>query len=220
MRLLLALAALLLAGPALAQSPNPSFLLANRGDQAINELYATPSNVDRWGRDRLEQFSLSPGMTFPVRLSADGTCVYDIRVVYADGKPEERRRVNTCQLDSVAFPGGRTVGNGGPSTGGPSAGDPDRAPNRGRADAPADDPSFRLVNRGRADVTELYVSRVGDDNWGVDRLGDDTVAAGASRVVRLPRGQCNWDVRVVFENGEETEKRRLNLCQITDLRVP
>ena len=45
-------------------------------------------------------------------------------------------------------------------------------------------------------------------------------AAGATRVIRLPTGQCIYDVRVVFANKEAIEKRRLNLCTITNLTVP
>ena len=220
MRLALALMALFLAAPALAQTSNPSFTLRNRSNQAINEIFATPAGVDRWGRDRLGQSLISPGQAFPVRLPADGNCVYDIRVVYADGKPEERRRVNTCEIESLAFPGGQ------PSAAPASTGraDSGRA-DSGRADSgrqqeATDDPSFRLVNRGRADVNEIYVSRTGEDSWGRDRLGDDTLPGGGTRVIRLPNGPCTYDVRIVFANGETTEKRQLNLCVITDLRVP
>ena len=216
MRLVLALIATFLAVPAIAQNnaniPNPSFILSNRGNQAINELYATPAGVDRWGRDRLGQNSLSPGQTFPVRLPADGNCIYDIRVVYADGKPEERRRLNTCQTETIVFPGGRPAGS--TTTQGNSG---QTNPGAGTA---TDDPSFRLVNRSRSEVNQVYVSLPTQENWGRDRLGDDTVAAGGTRVIRLPTGECTYDVRVVFANGEATEKRRLNLCAITDLRVP
>ena len=85
------------------QPANPSFNLVNRSDQAINEVYATPTGVDRWGRDRLAQSFLPPGQTFPVRLPAGSGCTYDVRVVYADGKPEERRQLDVCRVDSVAF---------------------------------------------------------------------------------------------------------------------
>jgi hypothetical protein len=210
---------MLLAAPALAQAPNPSFNLANRGGQAINEVYATPAGVDRWGRDRLGNNSLPPGSSFPVRLPADGNCVYDIRVVFADGQAEEKRRINTCRIETVVFPGGRPSGSaaeGGRDGSGRDGGGREG----GRAAAPSDDPSFRLVNRGRVQVNEVYVSPTGDDSWGRDRLGDDVVAVGATRVIRLPAGDCQYDVRVVFSNGEATEKRRLNLCTITDLRVP
>ena len=60
----------------------------------------------------------------------------------------------------------------------------------------------------------------GNDDWGDDKLGNDTIASGATRVIRLPAGPCTWDVRIVWANGEASEKRRVNLCAITDLRVP
>ena len=43
---------------------------------------------------------------------------------------------------------------------------------------------------------------------------------GGSKTIRLPPGECIYDLRVVFANGEANEKRRLNLCNLTDLRVP
>lgn len=103
----LALAALtaLAAGPAGAQPPpNASFYLVNRSPVAINEVYATPKGRRTWGQDRLGRHFLPQGQSFPVRLPADGTCAYDIRVVYADGKAEERRGFDPCAVDSVAFP--------------------------------------------------------------------------------------------------------------------
>lgn len=196
--------AALVTDAAVGQPANPSFNLVNRSDQAINEVYATPTGVDRWGRDRLAQSFLPPGKTFPVRLPAGSGCTYDVRVVYADGKPEERRQLDVCRVNSVAFPVGRSGNPRGAAAG----------------QAEADDPSFRLINRSRAELNELYVSASGNDDWGRDRLGDDTVPAGSTRVVRLPRGECQDDVRAVFADGEATEKRQLNLCAITDLRVP
>ncbi len=197
------------AGPAAAQQ-NPSFNLVNRAGSAISEVYATPAGLANWGRDRLGNASIPPGQTYPVRLPADGNCVYDIKVVYANGQSDERRAMNTCAVENVAFPSGRATAGGG-NAGGGSAGGAQQATN---------DPSFRLVNRGRSDINEVYASAAGVDSWGRDRLGDDTVAAGATKVIRLPNGQCLYDVRVVFANGEATERRRLNLCTITDLRVP
>ncbi len=199
-----------LCGAAVAQNApnaqNPSFNLINRSRSTINEAYATPAGMTTWGRDRLGDKSVPPGESFAVRLPADGNCLYDVRVVYANGATDEQRRLNTCTLDNVTFPPAGGTGSAG-GTGG----------NRRQA---ADDPSFRLVNRGRTEVTELYATLTGVDDWGVDRLGDATVAAGRNKTIRLPNGQCIYDVRIVYANGEATEKRRLNLCTITDLRVP
>jgi len=193
------------AGPGFAQQPpNPSFNLVNRSDNTINEVYATSAGLANWGRDRLGNNNIPPGQSYPIRLPADGNCIYDIKVVYANGQTDERRGLNTCTVDNVTFPAGR----GG------------NAPRGNTQQQSANDPSFRLVNGSRSKINEVYATVAGEDSWGQDRLGDDTVAAGATRVIRLPTGQCIYDVRVVFANGEATEKRRLNLCTITNLRVP
>lgn len=93
--------------PAVAQgTPNPSFHLVNQSQETINEVYATPKGRPTWGRDRLGDRSLPPGQSFPVRLPADGSCAYDIRVVYSSGKAEERRDFNTCEVEAVTFPRG------------------------------------------------------------------------------------------------------------------
>ena len=169
------------------------------------ELYASPAGMTSWGRDRLGDNTVPPNENRPVRLPADGNCVYDIKVVFASGLSDERRAVNTCTVDHVFFPA-----SAGPAA--PAA--------RGARATAADDPSFRLTNRSRAALNEVYVSPAGEDSWGEDRLGDGSLAPGRQTVIRLPRGQCLYDMRSVFANGEATEKRRLNLCTITDLRVP
>ena len=202
-----------LAAPAAAQGPNPSFPnpsfnVVNRASTPIRQVFATPAGVTTWGRDRIGDRPIPPGQTAPIRLPADGTCVYDIRVIYANGQAEERRNLNTCDVDNVIFP----------TAGGRSATPPTRQ-QAGRQQAP-DDPSFRLVNRGRSAVNELYASAEDEDSWGEDRLGEETVAPGSARLVRLPNGQCLYDVRIVYANGEATEKRHVNLCGLNDLRVP
>lgn len=86
--------------------------------------------------------------------------------------------------------------------------------------AQANDLSFRVTNNVPATINEIYVSSAPLNSWGPDRLGDRTVGSGASYVVRLPAGQCVNDVRVVYSNGEATERRRLNTCSITDMVFP
>ena len=195
-------ALMIAAGPALADdAANPSFYLINRSASAISRVYATPAGMPNWGNDRLSGHAIPAGQNAAIRLPADGNCIYDVRVVYATGRTDERRGLNTCDVDNITFPQGSS---------GPSA-----PPGR-----PGADPSFLLVNRSRAVLNELYLSPTGDDSWGEDRLGEATVAGGASRTIRLPSGECLYDVRVVFANGDANEKRRLNLCQITNLRVP
>ena len=192
-----------------AQS-NPSFNVENRAGALLTEVYASPAGVTNWGRNRLVGVAVPPGQRYAIRLPV-GACTYDVRVVFANGQSDEARSVNTCEVDDLAFP--TTAGPAAPrdGRGGRSA---------GRQNEATDDPSFRLVNTSRSEINELYATPVGDDGWGRDLLGDDTVAPGASKVIRLPAGQCRWDVRIVYANGKSTEKRRLDLCSITDLRRP
>ncbi|WP_158747264.1 hypothetical protein [Acidisphaera sp. L21] len=183
-----------------ADAPNPSFYLVNRSSQAINEVYASPATASGWGQDRLGDDTIESGANAAIRLLADGNCIYDLKFVYADGKSEQRRKINTCNVDNISVTG------------------PALAP-AVPAGNPAHDPSFRIVNRGQRDINEVYARLAGTGNWGQDRLGDGTIDAESYRVIRLPAGQCMWDVRIVFESGPNLERRRVNLCDVTDFPV-
>ena len=185
--------AVLAAAPAGAQE-NPSFNLLNRGGQAIKEVFVTPAGDANWGRNRLEGRTIAPGASFAVRRRVDGNCVFDIRTVFADGSTENRRNLNTCSVDDVA------VG----------------APGIRKA---ADDPSFKLVNRGVAAISEAFASPAGSGDWGRNRL-PGPLAPKADRMIELPKGACSFDLRVVFEGGRKLERKHADLCRMTDVPVP
>ena len=201
----------LLPAVALADAPNPSFYLVNRSSQAINQAYVSPAAASGWGRDQLGDNTIDPGSNAPIRLHADGTCVFDLRIVYEDGRSEERRGVNTCSVDTITF-GESNKGVVPPAPVTPT-------PPQSQFQATRD-PSFRIINNASRDINEVYVRQAGAATWGRDRLGDDTIDADTTKVIRLPPGQCLWDVRFVFEGGRTLEKRRVNLCDVTDLPVP
>jgi hypothetical protein len=105
-----ALLATLLPGPAFAQvqtvasaTPDPSFRLVNRDPAAMHQIYVSPAGSQAWGADRLGQDVLIPGRFARIDLPA-GPCLHDIRVVFADGRAVERRRVDTCAMSQMAFP--------------------------------------------------------------------------------------------------------------------
>lgn len=198
--LLLAFAGMFLfVSAAIAGSGNdPSFSLVNRGSSPIRELYVTPAGDANWGRNRLHGETIAPGASFAVRRRADGTCVFDIRAVFADGRSEERRDLNTCMLDAVAVGG------------------PEQTFNK-----TTDDPSFRLINRGTVALRELYVTPAGRGEWGRNRLQAGGLPAGTATVVRMARtNQCLFDLRVVFADHKALEQRHADLCRITDVPVP
>jgi len=86
---------------------------------------------------------------------------------------------------------------------------------------PADDPSFRLVNRGQQPIAELFATPAGTGSWGRNRLDQGPLAPAGAQVMRLPRGgECVYDLRVVFADRRALERKGANLCRIADLPVP
>jgi hypothetical protein len=205
MRLRRLVLALLLAGlPGLAAAQgDPSFNLVNRSGQAINEIYVSAVTDTNWGRDLLGQDVLPNGRSFPVRIAPATGCRQDIRVVYADRRVEERRNQDTCAIAEMVF-----------GAAAPQAGQ--TPPSQQRAQQAATNPSFNLVNHGRAAMREIYVSSARQDSWGDQRLAQP-MQPGAHLAVRLPVGDCLNDVLVVWADGRREERRRVDTCRIVNL---
>ncbi|MBP0495957.1 hypothetical protein [Roseomonas indoligenes] len=200
-----------LSGQALAQGQgNPSFNLVNRSGQTIEQAYASSAQQSTWGRDLLGNDVLQNGGTFAVRLPA-GQCTNDIRVVYEGGRSEERRGVDTCRTNEVVFgQAGQGQGQRGADGKRGGAAQPGRSGN----------PSFNLVNRTNKTISVLRASPASDSNWGEDRLGNATVAPGGRFAIRLPAGECNYDVRVEYENRSAEEVHGVDLCSVSDVTFP
>jgi hypothetical protein len=197
MRRLLALFALLIgltaAGTAEAQN---RFWLDNQSGVTIREAYVSASRVDVWGPDILGASVLPAGQRVWVT-PAFGDCVLDVRVVYMDGRADERRNVNACGLSRIVFGGGTgaIVGGGG-------------------------DPSFRLANATGAVIREVYASSARLSSWGPDRLGANVLAPGQSIYIALPPSMgCLTDLRIVYMNGAVQDRRNFNSCSIGTLTV-
>jgi hypothetical protein len=188
-------AAATVAAPALAQSTDPSFNLVNRSGQAINEIYVSPVQETHWGRDLLGNAALPDGRAFPVRLSPAVGCRQDVRVVYGDGRAEERRNQNTCAITQMVFGQGVAAP--------PGAG-------AGR------NPSFNLVNHGGQAMREVYVSSVRESTWGQQRL-PRPMQPGQHLPVRLPLNDCVNDIRVVWSDGRADERRAVDTCGLVNL---
>ncbi len=177
-------ALLIAAGPALADdAANPSFYLVNRAPGPISRVYATPAGLPTWGTDRLTGRPIPAGHYAAIRLPADGACVYDIRVVYATGRSDERRGLNTCALDNVTFPEASAVV---------------PAPNR-----PDADPSFLLTNRSRTILNELYISATGDEVLGRGQAGRQHHRGPVDRV---PSGYPRASARMTSASCSPTAK--------------
>jgi hypothetical protein len=85
-----------------AGQQNPSFNLVNHGGQPIREIYVTSVRQGDWGGDRLGAATLPPGRWLEVRLPLND-CLNDIRIVWMDGRAEERRQMDTCRVVNLVF---------------------------------------------------------------------------------------------------------------------
>lgn len=206
--LVLALAATAFAPPAAqAENPNPSFNLVNKGDAPVRQIFATPAGNENWGRSRLESREVAPGASYPVRLRADGNCLFDIRVVYGDGRTEDHRRVETCRAVSVIVGQGDVAGTAQPAT--------------AAVGSSNSEPAFRLINRGSSAITEFYATPANADRPGENMLRDgEKLAPQDSKRFRLSANEgCSYDLRVVFANHQSRQKKATDLCKISDLPV-
>lgn len=87
--------------------------------------------------------------------------------------------------------------------------------------AQSDDPSFRVVNNTPNVVNNVYASPSSQQNWGEDRLSaNEVIQPRGNRIIQLPRGECVFDIRIVYQGGLAEERRRLNTCNIRDLVLP
>jgi S1-C subfamily serine protease len=83
----------------------------------------------------------------------------------------------------------------------------------------AGNPDFTLVNRSQARIDILNVSPMTSDSWGRDLLGENTtVPPGGRHQVRLGRpGECRFDIRVIYQDRREEERRGVDLCAVEEI---
>ncbi|ESR26903.1 hypothetical protein [Lutibaculum baratangense] len=81
--------------------------------------------------------------------------------------------------------------------------------------AHAEDLVFMLDNQSSYDVVEFYASPYNVDDWEEDILGRDILASGEATRVTIADGgaQCEYDLRIVFEDGDAVEDMEVNLCE-------
>jgi hypothetical protein len=239
--LLAALPIICLFATATAQpARDPSFEIVNASGRIVFQIFANAVTERDWGRDHLGAGTLRPGQSFQVRLPPEGGCLTDIRVVFQGGAAIERRRVDTCTdrwlvIEATAItsaPAGQAPGQP-PSAGGkgggagpqpppttpqpPPAGPVPGRPGGAAAQAPRGNPSFWIVNNSRRTMRELYAAPSSQGSWGPDRFGTGVLAGGDRFAVRLPEGECLYDVRVVWVDGRIEDRRRINLCEVIEL---
>lgn len=76
---------------------------------------------------------------------------------------------------------------------------------------------FTLINRTGYQIDQVYVSSSRQNSWGPDVLGRGVLVNNGSVNITFPQksSECMWDMRVVYNDGDRSEWRQLNLCRIS-----
>ena len=79
---------------------------------------------------------------------------------------------------------------------------------------------FTLINDSSHTIVEMYVSPVGEDQWGENILMVEGVESGVSGDVTIADGLavCDYDLRFVTEDGSEATQTQ-DLCVLADFTV-
>jgi hypothetical protein len=80
---------------------------------------------------------------------------------------------------------------------------------------------FSLANRTGYQINEIYVGPSSSPNWGRDLLGRNVLPNGRNFDVRFPSTsqECQWDIKVVYEDGDESQFMRVNLCRVSTVSL-
>ncbi len=85
----------------------------------------------------------------------------------------------------------------------------------------AGDADFTLVNRTGYTLREIYISASHKNNWGRDRMGDNVLKSGQSRLFRFSdKSACEQDLKVVFDDdGSEVVWEEFDLCELNKITI-
>src|SRR5208283_4156547 len=73
--------------------------------------------------------------------------------------------------------------------------------------------SVTLVNQSARPIQQVYISPPEANQWGDDRLAQGSISVADRRQLTW-HGDCNVDLRVVFENRAAEERRGIDLCAV------
>lgn len=84
------------------------------------------------------------------------------------------------------------------------------------AAASAQDRVVEIVNETGVTMMEFYASNVDRSDWEEDILGMDVLDSGYSVDIDIDdgSGQCLFDFRAVFADGEEVVDEAVNVCEV------
>jgi hypothetical protein len=85
--------------------------------------------------------------------------------------------------------------------------------------AEALDRRVRIVNETGFTIVRFYGSNTGTDDWQEDILGEDVLPSGSSVIINFDdgTGYCKYDLRAIFDDGDEVTQSGVNICEVGTL---
>jgi hypothetical protein len=181
-----------------SQSTPPAAALevVNRAPVPITDVRLASRAMSDWGPNLLAT-AVSAGERRKIVPSRTQGCLHAIRVTYQDGRYELFEMMDLCSNQEFMFAAKTALAVGG----------------QGNFNAP---PAAKVtfVNGSPKILSIIRMSPANSRAWGVDRLGELTLAAGQSHSVELDRnGGCQYRVRAVYEDSMNEFMRAIDLCE-------
>jgi hypothetical protein len=101
----LAVLAMALTAPALAEEAKQDFTLVNATGYELKAVYVSPSKAADWQDDILGQDTLGDGLAVHIHFSPKfHTCNWDLKVVYTDDSSSAVwSDINLCEIDKITI---------------------------------------------------------------------------------------------------------------------
>ncbi len=80
---------------------------------------------------------------------------------------------------------------------------------------------FTLTNATGYQIDSIFVSPTTQSSWEDDVMGRDALADGEAVDITFdaPDGQCMWDLKAVYNDGEEAVWIGFNLCTLSSITL-
>ncbi len=81
----------------------------------------------------------------------------------------------------------------------------------------ASDEILTILNQTGYTISEIYISPTKANNWEEDVLAEDVLPTDHRTRVDMSNSAdtCKWDVRVVYDDGEDAYWQNLDFCEIS-----
>jgi hypothetical protein len=78
-----------------------------------------------------------------------------------------------------------------------------------------------INNKSGYTVNEIYASNTSVSEWQEDILGEKVLLPGGTIRANIDdgTGHCMFDFRIVFEDGDQAEKRGFDVCKMEELNI-